>query len=476
MIHLAMNPSSRSLELALLLFFLVAGATTGLPARDVWQEVNEHNASISDQERQWKFEDMSASPFAFYRATAHLYYQDIADKLLQGPSDWEGRADLHTWISGDFHLQNVGFEPIGGNNRRFELNDFDEACRAPFHWDLTRFVASLYLVQDSAAQPPASKKVKGRPLFAITKDEADLLSATFLRAYRQALAANTIASLSGSELDHPTDHGKQASLQPFVRHSLTLSDKKLKEKETKFWDKETKPAREEFLMAQGSDRYVEADAKCVADITQSWKNYLGSLDPAFVASKGEDYFKPVKFARRLRSGLGSLGVLKIYILLEGPTTGAADNFIVEAKECTVPAPVKSGALPRPAHPVPEAARVSQATRAMTLPADPTEGYFQAGAYSFHVTCIHPLGGGTDLEEFESLLDLQDYAQWSGVALANAHCRADASFALTARLAMEKSDDLIEDLCKRGRAYADQVTTDHKAFAEAYANSKQPKDK
>ena len=112
-----------------------------LSARDVWKAVEDHNAAVSPQEREWKFSDMSRSPFGFYRATAHLFYKDIADKNLQGPQDWETRTSLRTWISADYHLGNVGFESVAGNQRRFELNDFDEACRAPFHWDILRFLA-----------------------------------------------------------------------------------------------------------------------------------------------------------------------------------------------------------------------------------------------------------------------------------------------------------------------------------------------
>jgi uncharacterized protein (DUF2252 family) len=53
-------------------------------------------------------------------------------------------------------------------------------------------------------------------------------------------------------------------------------------------------------------------------------------------------------AQRLGSGLGSLGVMKVYILIEGESdTTKDDNVVLEAKATSAPAEVKTGALSAP---------------------------------------------------------------------------------------------------------------------------------
>ncbi|MEB3324694.1 MAG: DUF2252 family protein [Cyanobacteriota bacterium] len=76
------------------------------------------------------------------------------------------------WICGDLHLENFG--SYKGDNRLvyFDINDFDEAARAPAAWDLARILSSLWTAR------------KGLHL---DKGQADSLSQIFLEAYRQEL-------------------------------------------------------------------------------------------------------------------------------------------------------------------------------------------------------------------------------------------------------------------------------------------------
>lgn len=91
---------------------------------------------------------MSASPLAFLRGSAPLFYEVLRDRgeLDDGPPG-DGS------VVGDAHLENFGAytpERVGGESserRRavFDLNDFDEAAIGPFHWDVSRLAASLIL-------------------------------------------------------------------------------------------------------------------------------------------------------------------------------------------------------------------------------------------------------------------------------------------------------------------------------------------
>jgi hypothetical protein len=77
---------------------------------------------------------------------------------------------------------------------------------------------------------------------------------------------------------------------------------------------------------------------------------------------------------------------------------------------------------------------------MTARTDDHEGWFNADGVSYHVTRISPLGDGVKLKDFEKREQLEDYLQWSAVALANAHCRANSRFASEALRAFRDFKD------------------------------------
>jgi len=81
---------------------------------------------------------MLENAFRFYRGTCHLFYERIA-ALKTMPKSPVG------WISGDLHLENFG--SYKGNNKLvyFDLNDFDEAIKAPVLWEVVRLVTSIFI-------------------------------------------------------------------------------------------------------------------------------------------------------------------------------------------------------------------------------------------------------------------------------------------------------------------------------------------
>src|SRR3954449_3244589 len=91
-----------------------------------------------------KFRKMAASPFAFYRGSASLFYADQAagyadDRFLD-------ERTSRVWIHGDLHAENFGTYMNSSGQLVFNVNDFDEAYVGPFSWDLKRFAASLALI------------------------------------------------------------------------------------------------------------------------------------------------------------------------------------------------------------------------------------------------------------------------------------------------------------------------------------------
>jgi uncharacterized protein (DUF2252 family) len=102
-----------------------------------------------------KHSRMTASPLAFLRAPPPLFYEMLASDpdLAAGPPG-EG------FIQGDAHLENFGaYSPAmedGGvwkkGRATFQLNDFDEAARGAWRWDVLRLTTSLLLAARELGQ------------------------------------------------------------------------------------------------------------------------------------------------------------------------------------------------------------------------------------------------------------------------------------------------------------------------------------
>ena len=92
-----------------------------------------------------KLARMAASPFAFLRGTAPLFYRVLrnAPRLARGPEE-DGM------LCGDLHLENFGaYRPDKPSNTAdrvvYDLNDVDEAFIGPLHLDLLRVLTSVLL-------------------------------------------------------------------------------------------------------------------------------------------------------------------------------------------------------------------------------------------------------------------------------------------------------------------------------------------
>jgi uncharacterized protein (DUF2252 family) len=108
------------------------------------QQILELNANRDPARVKIKLARLREGPLPFMRGTAPLFYALIGkgDPALASPLGL---------VCGDLHLENFG--TYKGDNRLvyFDINDFDEACRAPIGLDFGRALASWYLFADAAA-------------------------------------------------------------------------------------------------------------------------------------------------------------------------------------------------------------------------------------------------------------------------------------------------------------------------------------
>jgi uncharacterized protein (DUF2252 family) len=106
------------------------------------ERILDYNRGRDPERLKLKFKLLASSPAAFFRGTAHLFYQDLVD-APKSPM---------VWVSGDAHVENFGV--YRGDNRLvyFDYNDFDESALAPATWELVRFLTGI-LVSGIKANP-----------------------------------------------------------------------------------------------------------------------------------------------------------------------------------------------------------------------------------------------------------------------------------------------------------------------------------
>lgn len=421
------------------------------------QEIVKANSFIPDAAlRQYKYQQMAASPFAFYRATAFLYYKDLSSDTIKIPQMWKNTAQVSTWLQGDFHVQNIGFFDLGGM-LLFDLNDFDEAYVGPFYWDIIRLAASIFLIREELD-------------FHCTADEAEELASQFLKEYVASLAQ---VHGNNQEIQYELNKSK---LSGFVRETLDdLETSKSLKKLLKKWTVKDGTSRKFDF---SNPDLVPLSSEDAAELDNGWASYLTDIH-AFYA-QNPDYFKIKDRAQRLHSGLGSLGVRRYYILLEGDSSDAGDDVILDVKEQRQPSMLTALTLTGAAYPnrfAHHAERSKFAYRGMRGKADPHVGILISPARSYLVQRISPWKFGYEGEDFKSQADFANFLCYTARALAMAHSRSDNDYSDTfvpysfekgALQAIETWPSAKQEMRTLAARYAEQVKADYRLFQELLA--------
>jgi uncharacterized protein (DUF2252 family) len=229
---------------------------------------------------------MAASPHAFLRGSAPLFYRLLAEQpeLAAGPAE-------SGWILGDMHLENVG--AYRGEDRRahFDLNDFDEATWAPLQLDVLRLLTSTLL----AAQ--ASR---------LTSDVAVRLAEALVDTYAAARRTPKPAPLL------------PASVRALVERADTRSRLALIDARAPMTD-----GRRRFVRGE---RYLPLPGELARLAEALVARYVAALGPRAPAKS--DTWRVVDVAQRV-AGNGSLGRLRFAILVVDAT---GDDRILDLKE------------------------------------------------------------------------------------------------------------------------------------------------
>jgi len=344
---------------------------------------------------QRKMQRMTASPLAYLRGAAPLFYEILAARpeLAEGPPG-EGT------LVGDMHLENFGaYQPepskgdpaaaaSGGKKHRaavFDLNDFDDAIVGPWRLDVLRLATSVLL--------------GGRELGA-----SGLVALSLVDALLDAWARSAFERAPVPEAPPPV---------------VALVEQVQSRSRTALLDARTEVVNGKRRFVRGP-RYADLAPEVIAAVPAAFEQYVAALPAEEVPHKGS--FAILDQALRI-AGTGSLGGLRIAVLVEGKG-GPDHHWVFDMKEQGDP----SGALLLGPPAMDPAERVASSFRACVERTPRMMGVTKlgaAGAFSGTSLFVRRLSPQEDKLNLRRLRasDLPLLAAYLGALLGAAHARA-----------------------------------------------------
>lgn len=387
--------------------------------------------SVGAQE---KFEELADSRFAFFRGTALLFYRDMA-----GEDAW-----MPTVLTlGDVHPANFGVMPNADDVPIFGVNDFDEACYAPFTWDLRRGVVGFLLAAEEEGGKGPGKQRK--------------IAARFLRGYVEAMAAY---AREGGERDHEV---RADNAPPLIRDLIEGAQTPRAE-----W------LADDYLDEHGGG--FRADEELVPE-TSRREEFQAAIDDlaarmgdAVPARAGEMRVKDV--AVRRGQGTASLGLDRHYVLIEGPRADGSDDLVIELKAARRSA--LSGLAPSAGHDFDDPGeRIVHAQGVQLVRGDVFYGTVELDGQPHMSRERAPYRDDVDLDDL-STGEWKAYADTCGRALAHAHALSDEVGRVERDVEPEvvagigPPDLFVDDLLRFGREAVDRLARDHECFRADHA--------
>lgn len=371
-----------------------------------------------------KYRQMRGSPFAFFRGSSHLFWEDLV-------RDGEMPAAPAVWACGDLHLENFG--SFRGDNGLvyFDLNDFDEAALAPATWEIARFVTSVFVAGSSLR---------------LENTETTELANIFLSSYRTAL------------IDGKARWVERTTAKGMVRTLL----------------RQVKRRTSEILLASKTEvhdgqRRILIDGRRALSATDEQRKLLKAWARHFAASQPNPKFFRVLDAARRVAGMGSLGTQRFVLLVRG--TGSPEgNVLLDAKEGRPSSLASFSPLAQPMW-SDDATRAVMIQRRMQAIAPAFLRAVKMGRTSFIVRELQPSEDRLMLSRARGHSHrLRSVMQTMGHATAWAQLRSagrDGSANADALIAFGRSTGWRRALVAYGRQYSRIVERDYRSFVVAH---------
>jgi uncharacterized protein (DUF2252 family) len=400
-----------------------------------------------------KFRKMAASPFAFYRGSAPLFYADVA--RLEDP--WADERTSRVWIQGDLHAENFGTYMDSAGILVFDVNDFDEAYLGHFTWDLRRMAASLALLGFAKA---------------LSDEAIERMISTYGRAYLDQVRAFSTG-------DRDSEYRLTLENTEGVLHAVLLSARL--ETRVGLLDAATTVEHAERHFTPGAGvRRLEDDER--AEVEQAYEAYLETIPE--VKRQHSVSYAVKDVIGRAGFGIGSAGLPAYSLLVEGRTQALENDVVLSMKQGNLAAPsrvvddqVLRDYFEHSGH------RTAVSQRALQAHADPWLGWCELRGVGQVVKEVSPYEADIDWDVVSDLDEILDLLEHLGQATAKVHCVSDAGSeqelvdfqteeAIMA-VADGREDEFASDLVEFGRAYGELARDDHRLFVDAFRNGRIP---
>ncbi len=400
-----------------------------------------------------KFRKMAASPFAFYRGSAALFYADQAGAYRD--DEFLDERTSRVWIHGDLHAENFGTYMNSSGHLVFNVNDFDEAYVGPFSWDLKRFAASVALIGYAKA---------------LSDDVISALVTTFARSYLTELRA--IAAGGDDAIGSITLRTADGVLREVLQRARLNTRVELLAGQTTIDGYERR-----FSLGDGVH---EIDADTEATVRAAFDRYLHTIPQA--TRPVSTTIKDIKLRKGV--GIGSAGLPSYNLLLEGHTEALENDVVIYIKQAQVPAVARwvddervRSYFEHQGH------RTAESQLALQAHADPWLGYTELGGVGQLVAEVSPYAADLDWSDVNEPEELTGVVADLGRAVARMHSVADdesshdlVDFSTEEAIVAEIDKDdagFVAYLVDFAHRYGDQTREDHQDFVDVFRNGRLP---
>jgi uncharacterized protein (DUF2252 family) len=403
-----------------------------------------------------KFRKMAASPFAFYRGSACLFYADMTgdyadERFLNGQTS-------RVWIHGDLHAENFGTYMNGSGELVFNVNDFDEAYVGPFSWDLKRFAASVALIGYAKA---------------LSDDVIGELVSRFATAYLTELRA--IANGGDDAIGSITLANATGVLRTVLQQARLNTRVDLLKEQTTIDNYERR-----FSIGDG---VFEIDDERRGEVCEAFSRYLTTL-PDYLSHQRPLSTNIKDVVLRKGVGIGSAGLPSYNVLLEGHTQALENDVVIYMKQAQVPAVARHITDEKVrAYFRHQGHRTAESQRALQAHADPWLGFTELDGIGQLVAEVSPYAADLDWADVNEPEDLDGIVGDLGHAVARMHSVADdesshdlVDFSTEEAIVAEVDKDekgFVGHLVEFAHAYGVRARQDHQLFVDLFRNGRLP---
>jgi uncharacterized protein (DUF2252 family) len=400
-----------------------------------------------------KFRKMAASPFAFYRGSAALYYADVSRDHDPFLNDKTSRV----WIQGDLHAENFGTYKNSEGILVFDVNDYDEAYVGAFTWDLKRLVASLHLIGYEKA---------------LSDEDIRQMIATAARAYAEQVAA--FAATPGRNDFALTMANTSGKLLEVLKQTRLMTRVGLLDDRTYIENYER-----HFIH---SSTVLAVDEVTRNTVLAAFEQYVATI-PQAKRFKGVSYRVKDVVARK-GVGIGSAGLASYTLLLEGGTEALENDILLYMKQAQTAAPSRVVTDQRiKDYFLHDGHRTVISQLALQSHADPWIGYTTLNGVGQLVDEVSPYENDLEWDGINALDEILELVTYLGKATAKIHCVSDDDSDQTLvpfsteqaihGVIKGREDDFVQMMVRFGEEYGSIVRDDHRLFVDAFRNKRIP---